>query len=117
MNCNCEKCKCACVNKPGWFRPGEAEGVAEYLGLTLKECFEQKLVIDYYFGEELNEKDTFVLAPAVNGVKSGSLMPFNPMGQCIFYSLYHFHFAISRKKSNSSPVGVVVISGTSPYNK
>ena len=83
MDCNCEKCCSACTNKPGWFLPGEAERVAEFLGIDLKELFDEKLVVDYYFRG--TDKETFVLAPAITDIKPGGLMPMNPLGQCVFY--------------------------------
>ena len=30
-NCECETCRNACSFKPGWFKPGQAEKVAEHL--------------------------------------------------------------------------------------
>lgn len=81
--CSCNDCKAACEFKPGWFKPGEAEKVAEYLGLTMEELFKTKLGVDWY--ENLGDGDVFVLAPAITTMTPGSEYPSNPRGRCIFF--------------------------------
>ena len=90
MDCSCSICQGACKRKPGWFKPGEAEKVAEFLGISLKELFNNKLMVDYWLGEEDDEggghhKDIFVLSPATVDGKPGTVFLFNPNGQCVFY--------------------------------
>lgn len=46
-SCKCESCQAACRQKPGWFLPGEAERVAEYLGISLEDLFRTKLAVDW----------------------------------------------------------------------
>lgn len=82
----CTKCQGACQQKPGWFRPGEAEKVAEYLGLTLQECFDQYLSVDYWV--MLSDDDIYVLSPAIvtdDGTTAGLKFPSWPQGTCVFF--------------------------------
>lgn len=80
-SCKCDKCKSACTNKPGWFKPGEPEKVAEYLGISLKELFDTKLMLDWWEADE----DIFIIAPAIKGGDIGAEYPSNPRGECIFF--------------------------------
>lgn len=81
----CHKCVGACSHKPGQFLPGEAERVAEHLGISLEELFRTKLGVDWW---EADEKFplTFVLAPAVVGSEPGQEYDANPRGRCVFLS-------------------------------
>lgn len=81
-DCSCPTCCHACTQKPGWFLPGEAEKVAEFLGISLRELFDTKLGADWwgrYSG------DILVLAPAVTRWTPGVLYDEDPKGQCVFY--------------------------------
>ena len=80
-SCECESCKAACENKPGWFLPREAERVADFLGKSMDELFQERLGVDWWIGYE----PTFVLAPALLGEPAGTEYPGNPRGKCIFY--------------------------------
>ncbi len=79
--CKCDKCKSACKQKPGWFKPGEPEKVAEYLGITLKELFDTKLMVDWWESDE----DVFIIAPAIKDGDIGEEYPANPQGECVFF--------------------------------
>jgi len=57
--CSCKKCVGYCQKRPGWFLPGEAEKVAEYLKISMKELYEKYLVIDYW----VSDKDIDILSP------------------------------------------------------
>lgn len=80
-DCTCEVCRAACEHKPGWFLPGQAEMVADYLGITLGELFNEYLAVDYW----LDEQDIFVLAPATKTITPGVEYPADPHGECVFY--------------------------------
>lgn len=80
-DCNCKTCKVACLRKPGWFMPGEAEKVAEYLGVSLQELFETRLGVDWYEGSG----DIFLLAPAIHSMSAGEEYPRDPRGRCVFF--------------------------------
>ena len=83
-SCECSKCQNACMYKPGWFMPGEAEKAAKLLKMTFWDFFEQYLGIDWWNGKEYGQ-ETFVLSPALADGPSGALFPQNPQGRCIFY--------------------------------
>lgn len=80
-DCDCDTCKAACRKRPSWFMPGEAEKVAEYLGIPLQELFKTKLGVDWHVGSG----DIFLLAPAIQNMSAGQEYPANPRGRCIFF--------------------------------
>lgn len=80
-SCQCDKCKAACLRKPGWFLPGEAEKVAKHLKISLEELFKTKLAIDWW----KTSPSIFVLSPAVISGTTGDEFPANPNGACIFF--------------------------------
>jgi len=69
-----------CKNKPGWFKPGEAERVAEFLGLTLQQLFDQYLMPDSW---ELDDGNIMLLSPSIKGKEPGRYLSW-PNGECIF---------------------------------
>lgn len=81
-NCQCDACKNACSFKPGWFKPGQVEKVAEFFNTPLKELFDTKLMVDWY--TDPDEEDVFLLSPAVVGGQAGSEFPGDPKGRCVF---------------------------------
>lgn len=81
----CNSCQGACERKPGWFKPGEAERVAEYLGITLPELFASKLAVDWWCGDGIDGGDIYVLSPALIGEDAGTEFPGDPEGQCVFF--------------------------------
>lgn len=80
-DCTCVTCSNACTYKPGWFLPGEAERVADHLGLSLDEVFRTKLAVDYGEGDE----PIFVLSPATVNNEPGEEFPYDPRGRCVFF--------------------------------
>ena len=82
ISCDCQQCKNACTNKPGWFKPGEAEKVADFLGISLKQLFDSYLAVDFIRN---NDQVIFLLSPNVTTNKPGQVWPFYPAGQCVFF--------------------------------
>lgn len=82
-SCSCESCVEKCSNKPGWFKPGEAEKVAEFLEISLQELFDKFLVADI---AGKNRGNIRVLSPGVVGKPTGrDHTPGNWIsGQCVF---------------------------------
>jgi Fe-S-cluster containining protein len=80
----CSSCRAACSHKPGWFLPGEAEKVAEYLGVTLAELFKTRLAVDWWEADHNFDTDVFLLAPAIEDEEPGAEYPGNPRGRCVF---------------------------------
>jgi Fe-S-cluster containining protein len=79
----CEACVGACKRKPGWFRPGEIEQTAGWLGISVQELFDTRLAIDWWEGDD-QMPTTFTVAPALVGAQPGAEYPFNPNGRCTF---------------------------------
>jgi Fe-S-cluster containining protein len=82
-DCNCTQCQDACKRTPGWFKFGEPEKAAEFMGLTLKDFFDKHLVVNYY--GHRGTKDVYTLTPVIIGHPAGGMAPFNPLGVCGFY--------------------------------
>lgn len=80
-DCECSDCRAACMNKPGWFKPGEAEKAAKLVGLSLPDFFQKSLAVDWYEGDP----DIFVLAPATEVSGAGTEYPGDPRGECTLY--------------------------------
>lgn len=81
----CEVCQSACRFKPGWLLPGDAERIADHVGLSLAELFETKLAVDWW--EDWEDKgDVFLLAPALVDEDAGTEYPADPKGTCTFYA-------------------------------
>ena len=81
IECECDSCVTNCSNKPGWFAPGEAERAAEPLGISLRELFETRLMVDW---PTPNPNNQFLLSPAIVGGEPGAEFPVNPRGVCVF---------------------------------
>jgi Fe-S-cluster containining protein len=84
-DCTCPDCQSACQSKPGWFLPGEAEGAAALLGVSLAELFRTKLAVDWWEAGDGTDDDVFVVAPALVGHPAGEEYPGDPRGRCVFY--------------------------------
>ncbi len=83
FECACANCAAACQRRPGWFAPGEAEDLAESMGISFAELFATRLAIDavgtYEHGELL------ILMPAIVGVPAGRKLPPEQFGTCTFF--------------------------------
>lgn len=100
-SCSCEECVSSCRHRPGWFLPGEAEKVAKYLKISMKELYEKYLVMDYFGQREID-----VLSPGSleeHGHKAsigfafrGSQCIFlNSQDRCSIYSVRPFECAVA----------------------
>jgi len=83
-SCTCNHCVRACKYKPGWFKPGEIEKVAEFMKLSVKELFDQYLTVDWYVDAHADTGDIFLIAPATIHNRAGGMMPYDPTGTCVF---------------------------------
>jgi len=86
QSCTCQNCVNDCKYRPGWFLPGEAEKVAEFLGMNLQELFNTKLGVDYWVGTPRGPilSNILLLAPATATMTPGTMYGFSPIGQCVF---------------------------------
>ena len=82
-SCSCESCIEKCSSSPGWFKPGEAEKVAELKGISFQELFDKFLIVDI---AGKHRDNTRVLSPGVVGKATGrDHTPGNWIsGQCVF---------------------------------
>lgn len=78
--CSCSGCVSACEHVPGWFKPGEAEKVAAFLGMSLERLFREHLSVEYWIGGN----EVFALRPNTDHGVAGQLAPYKPMGRCVF---------------------------------
>lgn len=78
-SCTCDKCVSLCSVAPGMFKPGEAERVAEFLGLTLDGLFITQLAVR----ETAYAPGVLALTPATIGSERGDLMV-ETWGTCVF---------------------------------
>lgn len=85
MDCKCKWCTNGCLYKPGWFNFGQIEEVAKFLGITVKELFDEYLAVDYWASAE---NPIFVIAPAVDTIKTGVEYPLDPHGRCVCCVFY-----------------------------
>lgn len=85
IECECRTCRSYCCNRPGFFAPGEAEGAAELLGVSLEELFRSSLVVEFWQPQD-GADHTYLLAPATVGRPAGGLAPLQPRGVCVFYT-------------------------------
>jgi len=86
MNCTCDTCKNACLNRPGFFLPEEIGPAAKSKNLSIKEFFDKYLVVDYILGGRYYKRTVFILAPSIIGSNIGMEASFNPNGRCIFFN-------------------------------
>lgn len=80
-SCTCAICQAQCKRKPGWFKPGEAEKVAEFLGMSLEDLFSQYLMPDSW---ELENASILTLSPAIKGMEPGVHLSWAG-GECVFF--------------------------------
>lgn len=84
-DCTCRVCAEGC-QRPGWFLPDEVRVAAEFLGLSLKEFFDQYLVLDWWYRPSDSAERFAVLSPGKldehGGIASFGFV--NSLGTCIF---------------------------------
>ena len=88
IECDCKMCQRACRRKPGWFLPGEAEVLAENMGVSMQELFDEHLVVDWWsvMHDGIGEVErVYVLAPKTVGQMPGREAGLNPLGRCHWY--------------------------------
>lgn len=79
--CMCPVCKSMCQYKPGWLKPGEAENIAQFLGISLQELFNRYLMPDSW---EIRSNSIRTLSPAIKGKSPGKYLSY-AVGECVFF--------------------------------
>lgn len=84
--CACEICQGACAQKPGWFLPEQIAPLAEHLGLTEQQLFDDYLIVNKIVsnGRDIPE-DVHVLSPGIVGMRTGEDFAW-ATGTCIWFS-------------------------------
>ena len=80
--CQCESCRGACENKPGWFAPKQIAPLARKLGLSQQQLFDRHLSVDWF---EDPDGDVFILSPKLKGKKGGEMCGGDPRGTCAWF--------------------------------
>src|SRR5262245_10787832 len=79
-SCMCPTCQSYCMAKPGFMMPGEADKIAEYLGLSTRELFQRYLVAEHSLDGSM-----MVLLPAGASQRPGTAVPaVDGPGRCVF---------------------------------
>jgi Fe-S-cluster containining protein len=88
QDCSCNDCVSACKNKPGIFKPREAEKAAELLGIPWEEFKAKFLMIDYWCAEDSNDQTIYYYAPRKTndepGMRVASWAYAFQAGPCVF---------------------------------
>ena len=80
-SCQCEECKMACKNKPGWFMPNQIPKLLKFFNVKkISELWKHGFAIDWWEGEPT----TYILAPNIIG-NENKKYPEDPHGECVFF--------------------------------
>jgi len=87
-SCDCEACRAACLNAPGWFTPEQVPRLAEHLGLTLEETFRRFLAVGVTHMPDGSHRMGVLPHKLRDGKKPGgrwTLAEIARPGRCVFY--------------------------------
>jgi Fe-S-cluster containining protein len=86
--CDCELCRHACLNSPGWFLPRQIAQVAEHLGLEIPELFARYLGLSETVTADGERRQGVMPHKLRDGKKPGSrwtLVELERPGRCVFF--------------------------------
>lgn len=81
-DCQCQICQGACRQKPGWFTPDQIEPLAQSMGLTVQQLFDEHLQIDWWTD---SPKNIYILSPRGEHGRGGTMFSTNPRAQCHWF--------------------------------
>jgi Fe-S-cluster containining protein len=87
-SCECDHCRAACLNAPGWFMPDQIPKLARHLKLTVEETFRKYLAIGVTQLADGTQKSGVMPHKLRDGKKPGarwSLGEIAEPGRCVFY--------------------------------
>lgn len=87
-SCDCDRCRAACLNSPGWFTPDQIPRVARHLGLSVSETFRKHLAVSVTAMPDGTRRYGLMPHKLRDGKKPGSLWTLRELarpGRCIFY--------------------------------
>lgn len=86
--CDCELCRHACLNSPGWFLPREIPRLAAHLGLELPELFRKYLGLSVTATPGGGTRQGVMPHKLRDGKKPGGVWALAELaepGRCVFY--------------------------------
>lgn len=87
-SCDCDDCRAACLNAPGWFSPEQLPRLAKHFGLTLEETFRRYLALGVTHLADGTQRLGVMPHKLRDGKKPGSrwtLAEIAQPGRCVFY--------------------------------
>ncbi|MFO7610750.1 MAG: YkgJ family cysteine cluster protein [Candidatus Krumholzibacteriia bacterium] len=87
-SCDCERCRAACLNSPGWFTPDQIAPLARHLGLTEQETFARYLAVGVTRMPDGSLRHGVMPHKFRDGKKPGgvwTLPELSVPGRCIFF--------------------------------
>ncbi len=87
-SCDCEDCRAACLNAPGWFTPEQIPRLARHLGLSVEETFRRYLAVGVTHLDDGTRRQGVMPHKLRDGKKPGSrwtLAEIATPGRCVFY--------------------------------
>lgn len=87
-SCECDACRAACVNAPGWFVPQQIPRLAKHLDLTVEETFMRYLAVGVTHLVDGTQRLGVMPHKLRDGKKPGSRWTLGEIaqaGRCIFY--------------------------------
>ncbi len=87
-SCDCQDCRAACNNSPGWFMPDQIAPLAKHLGLSVEDLFRKKLAVSVTRMPDGKEVHGVMPHKFRDGKKPGSvwtLLELTQPGRCVFF--------------------------------
>ncbi len=87
-SCDCERCRAACLNSPGWFTPDQIAPLARHLGLTVDETFARHLAVGVTKMADGSLRHGLMPHKLQDGKKPGSVWTLAELarpGRCVFF--------------------------------
>ncbi|MCB1182218.1 hypothetical protein KDM41_02215 [bacterium] len=87
-SCDCRDCRAACLNSPGWFRPGQVKALAIHLGESIEDVFRARLAVGVTAMPDGSLRHGVMPHKLRDGKKPGSVWTLEELarpGRCVFY--------------------------------
>ncbi|HPF69492.1 MAG TPA: YkgJ family cysteine cluster protein [Candidatus Krumholzibacteria bacterium] len=87
-SCDCDRCRAACLNSPGWFLPGQIAPLARHLGLSVDETFAKYLAVGVTQLPDGSRRHGLMPHKFRDGKKPGSVWTLAELaqpGRCVFF--------------------------------
>ncbi|MCB1151694.1 hypothetical protein KDK88_09090 [bacterium] len=87
-SCDCNDCRAACTNSPGWFMPWEVLRLAKHLDLSVEDCFRKHLAVGVTHMPDGSQRHGVMPHKLRDGKKPGSVWTLGELsvpGRCSFF--------------------------------